>query len=29
MDGSVYLDWNATTPLRDEAKSAMAAAWGN
>src|SRR6201995_3096425 len=23
----VYLDWNATTPLRPEAKAAMAAAW--
>lgn len=23
----VYLDWNATTPLRAEARSAMAAAW--
>lgn len=23
----VYLDWNATTPLRAEAKAAMAAAW--
>jgi cysteine desulfurase len=23
----VYLDWNATTPLRDEAREAMAAAW--
>jgi cysteine desulfurase len=23
----VYLDWNATTPLRPEARSAMAAAW--
>src|ERR1700753_2793296 len=23
----VYLDWNATTPLRPEARAAMAAAW--
>src|SRR5580692_12966378 len=23
----VYLDWNATTPLRSEAREAMAAAW--
>ena len=23
----VYLDWNATTPLRPEAREAMAAAW--
>ena len=23
----VYLDWNATTPLRREAREAMAAAW--
>src|SRR5882757_2910227 len=23
----VYLDWNATTPLRPEAKAAMASAW--
>src|SRR5690242_1306331 len=23
----VYLDWNATTPLRTEARQAMAAAW--
>ena len=23
----VYLDWNATTPLRDEARAAMIAAW--
>jgi len=27
MADRVYLDWNATTPLRDEARSAMAAAW--
>ncbi|MCA1453824.1 cysteine desulfurase [Bradyrhizobium sp. BRP22] len=27
MKGRVYLDWNATTPLRPEAKAAMAAAW--
>lgn len=27
MTGRVYLDWNATTPLRPEAKAAMAAAW--
>jgi cysteine desulfurase len=27
MSGRVYLDWNATTPLRDEAREAMAAAW--
>jgi len=27
MPGRVYLDWNATTPLRPEAKQAMAAAW--
>ena len=27
MSGRVYLDWNATTPLRPEAKQAMAAAW--
>ncbi|MET0708340.1 MAG: aminotransferase class V-fold PLP-dependent enzyme, partial [Tardiphaga sp.] len=23
----VYLDWNATTPLRPEARAAMVAAW--
>ena len=27
MTERVYLDWNATTPLRPEAKQAMAAAW--
>jgi cysteine desulfurase len=27
MMSRVYLDWNATTPLRPEAKAAMAAAW--
>jgi cysteine desulfurase len=27
MPDRVYLDWNATTPLRPEAKAAMAAAW--
>ena len=27
MPERVYLDWNATTPLRPEAKVAMAAAW--
>jgi cysteine desulfurase len=27
MADRVYLDWNATTPLRPEAKVAMAAAW--
>lgn len=27
MSNRVYLDWNATTPLRPEAKAAMAAAW--
>jgi cysteine desulfurase len=27
MSERVYLDWNATTPLRPEAKSAMTAAW--
>jgi cysteine desulfurase len=27
MGDRVYLDWNATTPLRPEAKEAMAAAW--
>ncbi|MCA6107238.1 cysteine desulfurase family protein [Bradyrhizobium cenepequi] len=27
MTDRVYLDWNATTPLRAEAKAAMAAAW--
>jgi cysteine desulfurase len=27
MPGRVYLDWNATTPLRNEAREAMAAAW--
>lgn len=26
MSGRVYLDWNATTPLRDEARAAMSAA---
>ncbi len=26
MTGRVYLDWNATTPLRDEARAAMVAA---
>jgi cysteine desulfurase len=32
MTDRVYLDWNATTPLREEARTAMAAAldlWGN
>jgi cysteine desulfurase len=28
MANRVYLDWNATTPLRPEAKAAMTAAWG-
>ena len=28
MPDRVYLDWNATTPLRHEAREAMAAAWG-
>src|SRR6202521_6043162 len=28
MSDRVYLDWNATTPLRREAREAMAAAWG-
>src|SRR6478736_5685983 len=28
MTERVYLDWNATTPLRDEARSAMAAVLG-
>ncbi len=28
MAERVYLDWNATTPLRPEAKAAMADAWG-
>jgi cysteine desulfurase len=28
MPDRVYLDWNATTPLRREAKEAMAEAWG-
>src|ERR1700692_711208 len=28
MPDRVYLDWNATTPLRREAREAMAAAWG-
>jgi cysteine desulfurase len=23
----IYLDWNATTPLRPEAREAMVAAW--
>ncbi|MFL6839348.1 MAG: cysteine desulfurase family protein [Bradyrhizobium sp.] len=27
MANRVYLDWNATTPLRPEARAAMAAAW--
>jgi cysteine desulfurase len=27
MFARVYLDWNATTPLRTEARAAMAAAW--
>src|SRR4051812_1984652 len=27
MSDRVYLDWNATTPLRPEAKAAMAEAW--
>jgi cysteine desulfurase len=27
MQDRVYLDWNATTPLRREARDAMAAAW--
>ena len=27
MTDRVYLDWNATTPLRPEARDAMAAAW--
>src|SRR3954449_9012550 len=27
MRQRVYLDWNATTPLRPEAKAAMAQAW--
>jgi cysteine desulfurase len=27
MSPRVYLDWNATTPLRPEAREAMAAAW--
>jgi cysteine desulfurase len=27
MTNRVYLDWNATTPLRPEAKAAIAAAW--
>jgi len=27
MPDRVYLDWNATTPLRPEARTAMAAAW--
>jgi cysteine desulfurase len=27
MSERIYLDWNATTPLRPEAKQAMAAAW--
>ena len=27
MPDRVYLDWNATTPLRPEAKQAMTAAW--
>lgn len=28
MRGRIYLDWNATTPLRPEARDAMAAAFG-
>src|SRR5205807_4280486 len=27
MPDRVYLDWNATAPLRPEARQAMAAAW--
>src|ERR1700744_210779 len=27
MSERVYLDWNATAPLRPEARAAMAAAW--
>src|SRR5687768_15453235 len=27
MPNRIYLDWNATTPLRPEARAAMAAAW--
>jgi len=27
MSDRIYLDWNATTPLRPEARAAMAAAW--
>src|SRR5213078_4216314 len=27
MSDRVYLDWNATTPLRSEARQAMADAW--
>src|ERR1700687_4360844 len=27
MPDRVYLDWNATTPLRTEAREAMATAW--
>src|SRR3979490_1723662 len=27
MQDRVYLDWNATTPLRPEAREAMAGAW--
>src|SRR5690349_18233175 len=27
MSDRIYLDWNATTPLRREAKEAMTAAW--
>src|ERR1700730_18163667 len=27
MQDRVYLDWNATAPLRPEARAAMAAAW--
>jgi cysteine desulfurase len=27
MSDRIYLDWNATTPLRPEAKAAMAAVW--
>lgn len=29
MSDRVYLDWNATAPLRPEARQAMAAAWEN
>ena len=27
MSERIYLDWNATTPLRPEARQALAAAW--